>query len=76
MIINFEYRIAGKFGGESSVICRTKTIQINIYNNNNLWLIYKFAKLSFAKCLKRVNSPNFPPPNFPAIRYCSFYQFP
>ena len=36
---------------------------------NNLLADLNFTKLSFSKCSKRLNSPNFPPPNFFAIRY-------
>ena len=41
--------------GESSVIHQIKGV---VTNNNQIWLIYSFAKLFFVKHLKRVNLPN------------------
>jgi len=48
--------------GESSLIRQTKTIQISIYNCNLLAESIHSPNFSvFAKCSKRVNSPNFSP---------------
>jgi len=55
--------LAGKkFGefGESRAIRQTKTIQIPTYNYNLLAEFIHSPKF-FAKCSKRVNSPNFIP---------------
>jgi len=56
------YRIVGKFGefGQSSVIYKTKTIQISTYNYN---LLAESIHLQtfFAKSSKQVNLPNFCP---------------
>ena len=52
----------GKFGkfGESSVIRQTETTQISVYLQlATLWLIYSFAKLNLAKCLKSVTPSTF-----------------
>ena len=58
--VQWESLVGKKFGefGELTMIRQTKTIQISTYNNLLADILIRLT--FFAKCSKRVNSPNFP----------------
>ena len=60
--VQHEYLVEGDFG-KSFVICQTKPYKLVLIINNHLSNLF-IRQTFFAKCSKRVNLPNFIPPDF------------